>query len=504
MTIAQLRAAVRAAFERLERAHTAIGELSADSTDDQRSAAQTEFDTAEAEHRSAGEALTRAEGLEAARRALPAAAADSDPDPARRDGGSGGSGGPRVTHEPVTYERGSGNSYFLDLARALTGRGLSGASERLANHSQDIRGVVQARERRAREGVDREMEQLLRELPLPVARALEQSGVLGVQRESRALTRVDGAGGNFVPPLHLLDEYAEVPRASRPMVEACRQIPLPSGTDSIVVPRITTGTATAVQTADGAAVASTDLVDATVTAPVRTIAGQQDIAMQLLDQSPLAFDEIVFADLIADYYYRCEEQGWIGTGSSGQIKGLLAAAAGGNAITYTDASPTVPELYPKLADALSQARTARKRPITHGWMAPRRYYWITSALDSQNRPLVVPQVMGPMNAIGAIGTDTGGGSGEDHPINLQGVWHQMTDAMPVNLGGSTNEDRIVETRMADHLWFEGELHARAMTEVLSGTLQVRLQVYAYVAATFERFPQGISVIAGTGLATPTF
>ncbi len=500
MTIAQLRAAVRAAFDRLERANSAIDALTADSTDEQRTAAQTEFDTAEAEHRSAGEALTRAEGLEAARRALPAPAADTDDDPERRNGGGGG--GARITREPDTYDRRNGNSYFLDLARSLTGRGLSGASERLANHAQDVRGVVEARERRAREGVDREMEQLLRELPLPVARALEQSGVLGPQRESRALTRVDGAGGNFVPPLHLLDEYAEVPRASRPMVEACRHIPLPSGTDSIVIPKISTGTATAPQASDGAAVTSTDLVDATVNAPVRTIAGQQDIAMQLLDQSPLAFDEIVFADLIADYYYRCEDQAWNGSGASGQIKGMLAVAF--NAITYTDASPTVPELYPKIAGALSEARTARKRPITHGWLAPRRYYWLTSALDSQSRPLVVPQVMGPMNAAGVVGTELGGGSGEDHPVNLQGVWHHMTDAMPVNLGAGTNEDRIVETRMADHLWFEGELHARAMTEVLSGTLQVRLQVYAYVAATFERFPQGVSVIAGTGLITPTF
>jgi len=500
MTIAQLRAAVRAAFERLERANSAIDALTADSTDEQRTAAQTEFDTAEAEHRDAGVALRRAEDLETARRALPPAAADTAADDDRRAGDGSGA---RITREPPTYERGSGNSYFLDLARSLTGRGLSGASERLANHAQDVRGVVDARDRRARDGVDREMEQLLRELPLPVARALEQSGVIGVQRESRALTRVDGAGGGFVPPLHLLDEYAEVPRASRPMVESCRHIPLPSGTDSIVIPKISTGTVTAPQTADGAAVASTDLADATVTAPVRTIAGQQDVAMQLLDQSPIAFDEIVFADLIADYYYRCEDQGWNGSGASGQIKGMLAVS-GFNAITYTDASPTVPELYPKIAGALSDARTARKRPITHGWLAPRRYYWLTSALDGQSRPLVVPQIMGPMNAAGVVGTETGGGSGEDHPVNLQGVWHHMTDAMPVNLGAGTNEDRIVETRMADHLWFEGELHARAMTEVLSGTLQVRLQVYAYVAATFERFPNGISVIAGTGLITPTF
>jgi HK97 family phage major capsid protein len=501
MTIAQLRAAVRAAFERLERANSAIDALTADSTDEQRTAAQTEFDAAETEHRNAGAALTRAQDLETARRALPPPAADTDDDD-RRNGGAAGGGDARVTREPLTYERGNGQSYFLDLARVHTGRGDGGAQERLNNHGQDTRSLVEARERRASEGVDREMERLLRELPLPVARALERSGVLGVQRESRALTRVDGAGGQFVPPLHLLEEYAPLPRASRPMVESMRQIPLPAGTDSINIPKISTGTATAIQATDGAAVQSTDLTDALVTAPVRTIAGQQDVALQLLDQSPIAFDEVVFGDLIADYYFRCEDQGWNGSGAAGTIKGMLAVAF--NAITYTDASPTVPELYPKIADALNQARTNRKRPITHGWLHPRRAYWTMAALDSQTRPLVVPQVNSPMNAVGVQGSEVGGGSGEDHPINLLGVNHWMSDAMPTNLGAGTNEDRIVETRMADHLFFESDLRARAMSEVLSGTLQVRLQVYSYVAATFERYPNGISVVAGTGLVTPTF
>jgi hypothetical protein len=64
---------------------------------------------------------------------------------------------------------------------------------------------------------------------------------------------------------------------------------------------VSTGTATGVQTADAAGVQSTDLTDTFVNARCAPIAGQQDIAMQLLDQSPVSFDEIVFADLIADY-----------------------------------------------------------------------------------------------------------------------------------------------------------------------------------------------------------
>jgi hypothetical protein len=105
--------------------------------------------------------------------------------------------------------------------------------------------------------------------------------------QQRDITRVDGAGGEFVPPLWLVSDYAEMIRAGRVTANLVRSIPLPGGTDSINIPRITTGTSAAPQTADNGAVSETDIVTTSVAAPVRTIAGQQDIALQLLEQSPL-------------------------------------------------------------------------------------------------------------------------------------------------------------------------------------------------------------------------
>jgi hypothetical protein len=60
-----------------------------------------------------------------------------------------------------------------------------------------------------------------------------------------------------------------------------------------------TGTTVAVQTADNQAVSDTDLTDTFINAPVRTISGQQGVAIQLIDQSPIAFDDVVFRDLVA-------------------------------------------------------------------------------------------------------------------------------------------------------------------------------------------------------------
>jgi hypothetical protein len=42
-----------------------------------------------------------------------------------------------------------------------------------------------------------------------------------------------------------------------------------------------------------------DLTDSVNTSPVRTIAGQENIAVSLFNQSPITFDEIVLRDLLA-------------------------------------------------------------------------------------------------------------------------------------------------------------------------------------------------------------
>jgi hypothetical protein len=68
--------------------------------------------------------------------------------------------------------------------------------------------------------------------------------------------RTDGQGGYFVPPLWLVDDYIDLPRFGRTFANTVRNMALPSGTDSINVPKVATGTATGVQTADAGAVTS--------------------------------------------------------------------------------------------------------------------------------------------------------------------------------------------------------------------------------------------------------
>src|SRR5271156_422582 len=88
--------------------------------------------------------------------------------------------------------------------------------------------------------------------------------------EYRDLSRVDGTGGYFVPPAWLVDEWVQYARPGRTFANLIQNHPLPGGTDSINVPKILTGTNTAVQTADNAQVFEQDLTDTFLNSPVRT------------------------------------------------------------------------------------------------------------------------------------------------------------------------------------------------------------------------------------------
>lgn len=317
--------------------------------------------------------------------------------------------------------------------------------------------------------------------------------------EMRDLTRVDGAGGEFVPPLWLVDLYGDFPRAERVIADLCTQIPLPGGTDSINLPRITTGPASAIQTADNAAVNETDMVTATVTAPVRTIAGQQDLAIQLIEQSPLGggMDGLIYGQLGADYQRALGVQIWNGSGAAGQVTGILVQAST-NSVAYTDGTPTVAELYLPLAQAASQVHTNSFVSANAIVMTPRRWNWMMSALDANSRPLVVPNANGPYMAIGQQDVSASAG-----PVgSVLGLPVYLDATGPLLLGAGT-EDAILIAKWSDAVLMEGSVNTRVLPDVGSGTLTVRFQLYRYVAFTAGRRPQSFSKVTGTGLIAPS-
>lgn len=361
--------------------------------------------------------------------------------------------------EARTYERGSRNSYLKDLAFAQV-HGDHEARERLQRHAEEVRTEAE-------------------------------------YKEYRDLNRADGSGGAFVPPAWLMGQYIELARAGRATANLFNTQPLPPGTDSINIPRVLTGTATAVQPADNDPVQEVDLTDSSLNIPVRTIAGQQDVAIQLLDQSPINFDELVFRDLLADYATKTNLQVLNGTGASGQVLGLNAQT-GVTAVTVT--ATTVAGLYSAIANAVQQIMASRFAAPNAIVMHPRRWAWLISQVDSNSRPLVVPAAQGPQNAVGTFG-----GLGVQQVVGtIQGLSVITDPSIPTNQGAGTNQDTILILKTDDVVLYESGIKTRVLQETLSGTLTVRMQVYGYIAFSAGRYAASTARLTGAGLVAPSF
>jgi hypothetical protein len=130
-------------------------------------------------------------------------------------------------------------------------------------------------------------------------------------------------------------------------------------------------------------------------------------------------------------------------------------------------------------------------------MHPRRWGWLQSLLDLQQRPLFLPLANNPMNA-GGIVTDV---ASQQVVGNMLGLPVVTDPNLPTNLRAGS-EDPILVMRASDIVLWEGGLRARVLPETKAQNLTVILQVYGYLAFSAARYPQ--SIVQITGLNAPTF
>jgi HK97 family phage major capsid protein len=368
--------------------------------------------------------------------------------------------GVKVTSEPEVYRKDSqSHSYFRDLYRA-TNKGDHEAAQRLQRNDKIV-------------------------------------------AEKRAISTTNGAGGEFVPPLWLEDEFIKFVRPGRVTANLCPTMDLPPGTDSINIPKVNSGTAVAPQSSQNTGVQQTDLTTTSVSSPVVTIAGGQTVSLQLLEQSPLNIDNVVLQDLAADYAQKLNTQVLTGPGTGGTVTGI-STLSGTNAVTFTSTTPTLGgtganALFPKLANAIQLVHTKRFLPPDAIVMHPSRWAWCLSQSDTSSRPLVTPRA-GAYNPVGAMdGTASQGLVGE-----MLGLPVYVDATIPTNLGAGTNQDFIMVARMSDLVLWESNVRAEAFQQTYAQNMSVFVRLYNYFSFQAGRYPQSISLINGTGLTTPTF
>ena len=369
----------------------------------------------------------------------------------------------KIGNEARTYSRDSerrdGVSFLADVASRVTGH-IPGAAERLERHM--------AEERVTRPGFE---------------------------------TRAAGTGAfaGLVVPQYLTDMAAPAVAAMRPTANLCRKWELPASGMTVNISRITTATSAALQSSENVAVSNTDIDDTLLSPAVLTAAGQQTLSLQALNRGT-GTEAIVVADLVKRVHTVLNS-----TLINQATNGLDAIA--GVSVTYTDATPTGPELYPKLFDLIQQVQTAVYMGVTHFIMHPRRWNWLASQVGTS----------WPFLQVAGAGAQTAGYFGGSNAYSnmadsvniagtLAGVPVVLDASIATNLGAGTNEDRIYGiTADEAHLWEDpnAPLFIRA-EQPAAASLGVLFVVYSYFAYTFGRYPSAHGKISGTGLVTPTF
>lgn len=365
-------------------------------------------------------------------------------------------GGEARTYNPETDR--SGAMFLGDVLRNATFGDID-SRERLARHRQE-------------ELVER-------------GAAIVQRGAVGTN-----------AFAGLTIPQYLTDLVAPNAKAGRPLADIARKHVLPAEGMTVNIGRVTTGTEAAIQTSQNSGVTESSIDDTLLTLDVITNQAWQSVSRQAAERSTGALD-VTVDDLVRGYHTRLDA-----TLINQATTGLSAVAV---ANTYTDASPTAAELYPKVLAGLSAVEAALLDQASSGSvcvMHSRRWYWMQSQVSSS-----WPFVGQP-----GINVQQGGVNyGELYGAGFRGLLPNGTPVVvdnniATNLGAGTNEDEIYIVNANEvHLWEDPSAPMFIRADQAGATdLKIPLVVYGYFAYTFNRYTGAAQKISGTGLVSPTF
>ncbi len=369
-----------------------------------------------------------------------------------------------ATGDELVYSPTGRHSYYRDLiARQI--HGSRDASERLTLHAEQMEHVRKTWRDNA--------EQRLRN---------------GSFEYRVTPDRTDGYGGYFAPPLWLNQLFATANRPGRVLAGLMTRFALPPGISEIDIPIITTGTKNQ-PAIDDLGVSDQDFTDSSTASVVVPFAGQADVALQLLEQSPAGahLDWAIFQDLSESYDEDLEVEVLEGIGGKTNLKGITNVS-GIASVAFAEATPKGSKMWVALSKVAAQIGDGRKRPPECWLMRTARWAWLEGSEDTAERPF-------------GLSTRFYLGSDDETPDPISGMmgWPVfLDDAISATLGTGANQDQIIALRPRELMLFEGEPHTHIGREPLSGALGVRLQMHCNTAALTARRPASIGKLTGTG------
>jgi HK97 family phage major capsid protein len=322
--------------------------------------------------------------------------------------------------------------------------------------------------------------------------------IVRYQNEVRIEKR-DSGTSNFsglVVPQYLVQQFAPLRRAGRPTADISVNAPLPGVGMTVNLGRLTTGI-TSYAATEGTAVTESDPDDTLLTVNVRTVQSMWDLSKQASLRGVGVEDQLL-GDGIRSYHSLLDAQIINGDGSAPNHRGILNTS-GINATTYTDASPTWAEFFPKLVAAVTAISSNFYGSATHIVAHPSLIGCWLRALDTTNRPIFGPTAGNPFNAAATYDRPDYAGGG----LQILGIPVIADANMPTNLGSGTNETAVIVGDFREsYLWEDnGGSPLYVRFEEPSGTNAIRTILFGFSAYSAGKYPTAFSAVTGTGLIT---
>jgi HK97 family phage major capsid protein len=321
--------------------------------------------------------------------------------------------------------------------------------------------------------------------------------------QNRAVTTVTGAGGQFAPPQWLVEDYIALARPGRVTADLFNKSELPQGQSSINLPKVASGTTVGVTATQNTQISNTDITTTSVSSGITTISGEQVISLEMMYQGGTRMDQVILSDLALASAQKLETQVLSGAGTGGELRGL--DNAGGTAVAFTTTTPALTSttaansFYQALVKATNSISTGRFLPANAIVCHPRRWAWVSTQLDTTNRPIVPASgAGGSYNSAGSIESVAASG----RVGTLAGLPVYTSASITTTAGAGTNQDVVYVLRTDDMYLWESPLQLETFAATYANQNALLVRALEFAACIPDRYVKSISTIGGTGLVDP--
>lgn len=301
-----------------------------------------------------------------------------------------------------------------------------------------------------------------------------------------------------VPPLYLPEMVKEKRTKGRAFANFTGSMAMPPEGMNIIIPKEAQTATAGTQATENTEVSNRHVTVDDETIPVVTKAGHTELSIQSRERGyGGVVDSLVYGSLTRAVDQQIGD--FILNDATSGLRAAIAAADAALRITYTEANPTFAKFFKAVSDAKAAIVTRNISTPNAVVMHPRRWEWLWSQLDGDDRPLVTGFQGAAVNPVSMA-------MGEARAMGLKGYLNGPDLAviadhnMPTNV--NTNQDPVILVDTMDTEFFEGPLQSIDLDQVDMKNLTVGFVAYCYVAYSAKLYGDCAAEITGTGLKAP--